>query len=182
MMNVIGSRNSSPKPAILKLSSLAVALVLIAILSVSPVLASATTVTTNVKVPIDLFVFVPCALGGQGELVELTGPLHILFVTVLNDQGGFHSKYHFQPQGVSGTGLTTGDKYQATGETQDTFNGKVGSIGYTDTFVNNFKIIGQGPGNNFLIHENFHVTVHPDGTVTAFVDNFSVICKSVSYP
>jgi hypothetical protein len=43
--------------------------------------------------------------------------------------------------------------------------------------VINFRIIGQGSGNNFLIHENFHVTINPNGTVTAFVDNFSVDCR-----
>jgi len=45
------------------------------------------------------------------------------------------------------------------------------------TFVNNFKIIGQGPNNNFLVHENLHVTINADGTLTAFVDNFSFTCQ-----
>jgi hypothetical protein len=179
MMNTTGNRISSVRPVILKLISLAVALVLIGVLGVSPTVAQATTVTTNVQQPLDLFVFVPCAMGGMGEFVQLTGTLHVLFVTVTDAQGGVLTKYHFQPQGVRGVGLTTGDKYQATGETQETIHVKVG---FADTFVNNFKIIGQGPGNNFLIHENLHVTVLADGTVTAFVDNFSVICKSVSYP
>jgi hypothetical protein len=43
--------------------------------------------------------------------------------------------------------------------------------------VNNFRIIGQGTGNNFLVHETFHITVNADGTMTASVDNFSVDCK-----
>jgi len=107
------------------------------------------------------------------------GTLHMLFLTTIDNKGGFHSKFHFQPQGISGTGFTTGAKYQGTGVTQGTFNGKVG---FEQTFVNNFKIIGQGPGNNFLIHENFHLTVNANGEVTASVDNFSVKCKSVSYP
>ncbi len=170
---------SSGKPVIWRFVSLAVTLGLIAVLAVVPALAKATTFTDNVRVPTDLFVFVPCAANGAGEFVYLTGPLHILFVTTIDDQGGFHSKYHFQPQGISGTGLTTGDKYQATGVTQGTFTGKVG---FEETDVNNFKIIGQGPGNNFLVHENFHFTVNANGQVTAFVDNFSVKCKSVSYP
>jgi hypothetical protein len=178
MMNRIISLISSAKPEILKLISLAVTLLLIGVLGVAPVLAQATTVTTNFQEPLNLTVFVPCARGGAGELVTLTGSLHILFVTTIDDRGGFHSKFHFQPQGVSGTGLITGDKYNATGETQQTFNGR---IGFEFTFVNNFKIIGQGPGNNFLVHENIHVTVLPDGTVTADVDNFSIKCKSASY-
>ena len=43
--------------------------------------------------------------------------------------------------------------------------------------MNNFRIIGQGPGNNFLVHETFHVTINANGVVTATVDNFSVECK-----
>ena len=47
-----------------------------------------------------------------------------------------------------------------------------------ETFVNNFKIIGQGEGqNNLLVHETFHITVNPDGTVTAFFDKASVQCN-----
>ena len=156
-----------------KVLILAAVLALIATLSVVPAQAQAITVVDNFIEPLELVVFVPCANGGTGEFVELAGTLHILFVTTIDNQGGFHDKFHFQPQGVSGTGLTTGDKYQGTGETQGTFTGKVG---FENTFVNNFKIIGQGPGNNFLLHENFHITFHPDGTVTAFVDNFSVKC------
>jgi hypothetical protein len=131
-------------------------------------------VTTNIRIPIDITVFIPCAAGGAGEFVELTGDLHVLFATTQNANGGFHVKTHFQPQGVSGIGLTTGDKYQGTGVTQEEFNVNAGE---QDTFVNNFNIIGQGPGNNALVHENTHVTVNPDGTVTASVDNFSADCK-----
>lgn len=169
----------SARPVVEKLVFLAVEAVLIAILAVSPVLAAATTFRENVRLPIDIYVYIPCAAGGAGEFVQLSGTLHILFVTTLNGSGGFHSKYHFQPQGISGYGEITGAKYQGTGVTQGTFNGRVG---FEATDVNNFRIIGQGPGNNFMIHETFHITVRPDGTVTAFVDNFSVKCKSVSYP
>jgi hypothetical protein len=38
-------------------------------------------------------------------------------------------------------------------------------------------MIGQGPGNNFSVHETEHITVLPDFTVTVFFDNFSVTCK-----
>ena len=154
--------------------ALALALALIASLGVSPAMARAETFKDNVRVPFELFVFVPCAAGGAGEVVSLSGPLHILFVTTIDSKGGFHAKSHFQPQGVSGYGETTGARYQATGVTQDHFNGKVG---FTSTFVNNFKIIGQGPNNNFLIHETFHVTVNANGEVTAEVVNVKVKCQ-----
>lgn len=135
---------------------------------------SAPTFTASTKIPVDIVVFVPCANGGAGEIVELTGNLHDLFSFTFDGSGGAHVMQVDNPQGISGTGQTTGAKYQATGETLNTFNAQVG---LETTFVNNFKIIGQGPGNNFLIHENFHLTVNANGTVTAFVDNFSVTCK-----
>jgi hypothetical protein len=136
--------------------------------------AEATTETTNLQIPITLVAFVPCANGGAGELVELTGTLHVLLHTTADGRGGFHVKSHFQPQGVSGVGLTTGDKYQGTGVTQDEFHV---TAGITETFVNNFRIIGQGPDNNYLVHENFHITITPNGDVTALHDNLSIECQ-----
>jgi len=178
-MTSIRNPNSSGGPTLSKFLFLAVSLVLIVSLGVAQAQAKATTVTNNFTQPLDLLVFVPCAALGAGELVHLTGTLHILFVDIIDDNGGVHSKFHFQPQGVSGTGLITGDKYNAVGETQGTFNAKVGS---EFTFVDNFRVIGQGPGNNFQVHENVHVTFLADGTLTANVDNFSVVCKIPNYP
>jgi hypothetical protein len=118
--------------------------------------------------------FIPCAAGGAGELVVFTGELHMLIAFTANSAGGFHLKEHFQPQGLTGIGLTTGLKYQATGVTQEEINVNAAQV---TTFVNNFKLIGQGPGNNFLVHENTHITINADGTVTASFDNLSVDCK-----
>jgi len=146
------------------------ALSIVGLLQPTPVSAAA----QNNIFPIDIFVFVPCAVGGAGEVVEISGELHDLFDVSTNANGGFHIKGHDNPQGVSGTGQTTGDKYQGTGVTQFEFNLNAGN---QFTFVNNFRIIGQGPGNNFLVHDNFHVTVDANGIVTSFHDNFSVECK-----
>lgn len=151
-----------------------VALLLAGLFSLMLATTAQAAVLTNTDFPINITVFVPCAAGGAGEDVALSGNLHVLFSITFDSSGGFHAESHANPQGVSGTGLTTGDKYQGTGVTRDDFNGKVG---FETTFVNNFRIIGQGPGNNFLVHDNSHVTVHPDGTVTGFVDNFSVECQ-----
>ena len=150
---------------------------LIAVLSIAVVSSSsgapASSSTVSTVFPIDLIVFVPCANGGAGEDVALSGNLHDLFHITVNGNS-LHVKTHDQPQGISGTGLVTGDKYQATGVTQDEFNT---SFGMEETFINNFRIIGQGPGNNFLVHENFHITINANGTVTASHDNFTVDCK-----
>jgi len=135
---------------------------------------AAVSITDNLSVPLSLTVFIPCANGGSGEDVTLTGTLHILVHLTINS-GHFTFYEHFQPQGISGNGSLTGDKYQGTGVTQDMTT--AGVVGSTFTLVNNFRMIGQGPGNNFLVHENLHVTVNANGTLTTFVDNLSIECS-----
>ena len=135
---------------------------------------SATPQTQNSVFPIDLAIFIPCANGGAGEDVVLSGNLHDLFHVTEDGHGGVHVKAHDSPQGISGIGQATGAKYQGTGVTQSEFNLKVGQ---QDTEINNFRIIGQGPGNNFLVHDNFHLTVNANGVVTSFHDHFTADCK-----
>lgn len=140
------------------------------VIGVRPALAE---VQTNIKVPVNIGVFIPCAAGGAGEVVFLHGYLHVLVRFSVTPSGAIHGAFHFQPQGLSGIGQTTGEKYQGTGVTQDQFNARMGA---EETSVNNFRIIGQGPGNNFLLHDNFHFITHTN-SATAFVDNFSVDCR-----
>ena len=132
-------------------------------------------VDTNISIPVTISVFVPCAVGGTGEVVTLSGDLHVLISTTVN-ANHISLDSHFQPQGISGVGSVSGDKYQGTGITRQSIEADVVSFPFILTFVNNFRIIGQGPGNNFLVHQNVHITVNANGTVTVFVDNFSAEC------
>jgi hypothetical protein len=133
-------------------------------------------VVINDRADIQLIVFVPCAASGVGENVDLSGPLHTLisFTTNGSNVSGY---FHFQPQGISGTGETTGAKYSATGVTRQSFKSSLQNGQANLTFVNNFRMIGQGPGNNFLVHETLHITVNADGTLTVLHDNFTTDCK-----
>jgi hypothetical protein len=124
-------------------------------------------VVVNVDVPISITLTIPCT----GDVVTLTGPLHVLDTLTFDNTGGVHVKMHANPQGVSGEG-TSGIKYQGTGVTQTEFNAKVG---FEETFINRFDIIGQG-GTQFKVHETAHVTVNANGTVTTSFDNFSIEC------
>jgi len=137
---------------------------------------SAVTSNSNVTIPVDFLQFVPCANGGVGELVEVSGPLHMLSQVTGSTSGNALFYAHFQPQGVTGTGLVTGDKYQGTGITQTTSTFGT-QFPVTRTFENSFYLIGPGPNNNFKVHETFHVTVNANGDVTAFADNFTVTCQ-----
>lgn len=137
---------------------------------------AATTSTISTSFPISISVLVPCAAGGNGEVVDLGGSLHVVFSITANGNN-VHINSLANPQGVSGVGETTGDKYQATGETRSDMNFDVVAFPLNVTFVNNFKIIGQGPNNNFLVHENLHITVNANGALTSFIDNFSFTCQ-----
>jgi hypothetical protein len=154
---------------------LAVTLVLTVLLvAVIPAAAAAWPYHYSTQFPIELSVLVPCANGGVGEEVVLSGELHDVFVWVFNDSGGYTLQYHDNPMGVIGIGKDTGTTYRATGVS---LGGGTGRVGFEDTYVNNFRIIGEGTDNNFLVHETYHVTLNANGTLTAYVDNYSAECK-----
>ena len=133
-------------------------------------------IQVNDTTTIALQVFVPCAAGGAGEIVDLAGPLHTLVSFTIN--GNSVSGYsHFQPQGIVGVGETTGEKYQATGVTQESFKTAFFNGQANLTCVNNFRIIGQASGNNYLVHETLHLTFNANGTLTVSHDNFSATCQ-----
>lgn len=136
--------------------------------------ARASVVTENIAIPVELAVPIPCAANGAGEIVELSGVLHMLVHVTVDGRGGLHIRTHTNPQGVSGAGLTTGTAYRSTGATQER-----ASIGRTSTFtyVNNFRIIGAGPRNDYVLHQNLHVTVNANFAITADADNFWIECR-----
>lgn len=138
--------------------------------------SSAQTVTTNIKVPIQLGVFIPCADGGSGEVVVLSGNLHILATTTIT-ANNLHVVDVFNPQGITGVGSVTGETYHGTGVTRDDANVANPSFPLTLAFVNNFRIIGQRTGNNFLIHENSHLTINANDLVTVTSNQISIQCK-----
>lgn len=137
---------------------------------------SATTATSSTRDPFTITVFIPCAANGAGENVTLNGRLHMLLHTTVTNNGIVHVKGHFQPQGLGGVGDVTGDRYRGVGVTQDMTTVHPGGFPVTFTFINNFRMIGQGRGNNFQVHENLHVTINANGVVTVDRSNFRTTC------
>lgn len=138
--------------------------------------AQADSETTNDFIPIAQVSFVPCANGGAGELVSVSGILHVLSHATINDNR-VNLKQQFQPQGATAIGLSTGDVYRAVGGTRfhDTFPLTNGAT--TFTFVNNFRMIGPGTDNNLQVHQNIHTTINANGDVTSTVNNTSIDCN-----
>ncbi len=144
--------------------------------AVLPARAQGDSPTTITIIPISVMVPVPCAAGGTGELVAFSGNMRILEHAHADQGGGFHFTFHTQLAGLKGVGLTTGDRYQYSEifHEEQEYNGQ---DAYLDTSIRSSRIIGQGPGNNFVLHVVFHIRVTPDGVVTAFVDNTRAECK-----
>jgi hypothetical protein len=113
----------------------------------------------------------PCT----NEPVELTGSLHILMTMTTDSSGGMHFVVHFQPQGVIGVGLMTGDIYHGVGKTD--IMGNASSSGVSEsTFVNTFDLISPGSTPNFLMRDTIHATLVANGTLTTNVVNSTVEC------
>ena len=137
--------------------------------------SQALAITTNEFVPFAQATFVPCANGGAGEVVLLEGVLHVQNHLTINNNR-LSLKTHFQPQGVTGTGTVTGDKYQATGVTQE--QDSTGIIGASEfSFINNFRIIGAGPDNNLQVHQVIEITIDANNIIRTNVINTSIDCN-----
>ncbi|HEY6976360.1 MAG TPA: hypothetical protein VH396_08720 [Chitinophagaceae bacterium] len=173
--------------------SLAARVLAIALVSAYTLSVTACSKETNVTLPdtgiqpangyissgrfnISFVVSVPCANNGRGEDVFFEGTLHETFhVTVNNNR--FLLKIIANPREITGTGQITGNKYEATGETEQAINQSFTNGQVTIPYVNNFKITGPEKNSSFLIRENAHITVNANGTATASIDNFSEDCE-----
>jgi hypothetical protein len=131
--------------------------------------ASATAVTQ--QIPFD---FVLAPEEACGEAIHLNGTLLAEFSSTESSGGNIEVGFHFNPQGITGVGLTSGATYHATGVTLGTTTIRAGGI--SDTFVNSFKIIGEGSAQNFLETDVFHLTMNANGVVTAIVDRSTIRC------
>jgi hypothetical protein len=147
------------------------------LVGLAPAQAVGTSFTASTRFPVNIGVFVPCASGGAGEFVTLSGGLHDLSHVTFDGSGGLTVKSLDNPQGISGVGETTGTTYHGTGQTQQTFHASGVTSSYSFTYVNIFHIVGTQPGNDFFVREVSHVTVNANGTLTGYVDQFSVTCS-----
>jgi hypothetical protein len=134
---------------------------------------SAQAAATAVSIPLSQVATVECADGGVGELVQLSGSLQIVLTTTFDAAGGIHTYSHFNPQGVSGVGLSSRTTYRGAGVTMFQLNQ---SSGIVQTAVNTFLLIGSGKAPNLRVQENLVFVLNPNGTVTAAVDNVRVTC------
>jgi hypothetical protein len=110
-----------------------------------------------------------------GEDVAFSGAFHIVIHSTSDGAGGLHSDITLNWHGVTGVGLTSGARYQMPEEhhSVENFNSE---NGFTASNSDNFRLIGQGPDNNQVVNFLFHLTITPDGTVTASFTDFRSVC------
>jgi hypothetical protein len=155
---------------------------------VAPVLGQAINSRSVIVTPVQMTVPVPCALNGLGENVFLSGQIRSVIQVTEDARGVVHYTHHLFPDQVRGLGQTSGVAYKGVGmhyhsgewlhgDPNDRVNNPLPSPPYHLHYIQNFWIIGQGPGNNFLLHINWHVTVNANGVVTAFVDGYREQCR-----
>lgn len=150
--------------------------VLLAIASVgviATVTAAQAQVVSNETVSYAYSGFVPCANGGAGELVTGTIHVHNLITSTVNANVDAW-QFQFEPHG-SLVGRTTGDTYQLSGVSRGAYTTSLQSDDSNLTYVNRYKLIGPGPGNNLLVSETAHVTIHDDDVVVQH-DDFRIEC------
>ena len=133
---------------------------------------SASATATTEKIPFDIVLAPEEACG---EAIHLSGTLLAQFSFTETSGGNVETGFHFNPQGITGVGLTSGATYHATGVTRGTTTIKAKG-GISDTFVNSFKIIGEGSAPNFLETDVIHLTVNANGVVTASVEKSMIRC------
>lgn len=161
------------KPKVLHLT-LAIMLLTVSLPRVAS--SQAFTTTSSQVIRIVQVPFVPCAFGGSGESVFVSGNLHVVSHLTIN-QNRMVVMTHFQPQGETGLGLITGDVYHRTGVIQFIDTIPVSNGAQTFTSINNFGLISPGSGSHFRVHHNIHVTINANGEFIVEVNNFTVDCN-----
>lgn len=152
---------------------LAAVLAAVALLAPTSALAAATVSQGTTETSISTSIYVPCANGGTGEYVDITGTMKSTFRLVLDDSGGYHQSERYSYKGT-GTGRTTGTEYRFSGEDNYKF---AGIAGVMETYVWSWRVTSPGGASNFMMRGNYHVLISPDGVVTAFHDNLTADCK-----
>lgn len=132
---------------------------------------AAATFTTNQIFP---FGFESTECGN--ETVVVSGNLHVVAHGTVTSSGHVQAVFHVNPQNIRGFGVTTGAEYLAPGMLQTVTNAS-GPAPVTETFVNNFELIGLGAAPDFTLHQTVRLTINANGEITAAFDHLTTSCK-----
>ena len=131
----------------------------------------ASTFTTN-----EIFPFGFEATECGNETVVVSGNVHVVTHGTVTGSGHVQAVLHVNPQNIRGFGVTTGAEYLAPGMLQ-TVSNVSGPAPVTETYVNNFELVGLGKAPDFTLHQTVHLTINANGEITAAFDHFTTTCK-----
>jgi hypothetical protein len=104
---------------------------------------------------------------GCVEPVLLTGTIHTHIYAQDNPGGRVHYSSHTNVHGVTGVGVISGNRYHLTNVFNAVLNYEFLETKFETNQVFRYRVIGQRPNNNFFIDISYHLTITPDGRVTA---------------
>ena len=136
--------------------------------------SNASTRTSTVAIPFENTVYVPCANGGAGDSVVLTGKMNLVYNMTWTDQN-FTMLYHDNEHEVKGVSLSSGETFTGSGETNGTFKGTWENSQWVGNFVEKTKVVGNS--TVFTITQKIHLKVTPDGNVVVNNVDQTVTCQ-----
>ncbi|HET9280294.1 MAG TPA: hypothetical protein VFN95_19000 [Flavitalea sp.] len=116
-----------------------------------------------VAVPFEETFFVPCANGGAGENVTLTGTTNFVYQMTWTDHG-FKLVYHANSRGITGVGLTSGETFVGSEGTQGSVVGSWVNNQWIGNTIERMRIIGRN--TTYIVKNKYQLIVTPDGKVT----------------
>jgi hypothetical protein len=144
-----------------------------------PARAQAGTATSSVSVPIEEslpggLLGHPC---GTGDVIHLTGDVHIVEHRTTDATGGVHHKVEVSFQGLEGVGLVSGTSYRAIRAT-NIIEQSSGADVSIDVTIQRLVAIDGGP--DFWLRRVLHFTYNANGELTVQIVKVEASCSIVS--
>jgi hypothetical protein len=109
------------------------------------------------------------------DVLNLSGDIHLVISTTLDQSGGYHVMHHLNSQ-LSGVSVTTGTRYVNSEDQNDEWYAAV-PFPTVHTHTYGFNLISQSGTDNYILHMTMHETVTANGDPTATVDRWETDCK-----
>jgi hypothetical protein len=135
----------------------------------APAAAADQLVNVTLNIPADVRTN-PC----NGEFVNLSGQLHIVYYVRADNSGGYHLTQQTN-EAARGTGLTSGATYSGSEDTSESW---YSSPPYPQVYTTTHSLMlaSNGAQPNFLLQYAIHTTITAAGVPTATVDHVQTKC------
>ena len=122
-------------------------------------------------------VVVPCGRMGP-ELVSFSGTEHFSFQQQVSTGGALNVRMHANAQGVTATGMVSGDTYHASGATDESYDFVVGQLPFSYDIVYSFNMASARAGSgNIHALEILRISYDETGYPTLTRVKFDAECK-----